>query len=451
MAAQNETGGIGSRPDANGRSGVEFVLRALESRNYRLFFAGQGISLIGTWIQRIAQSWLVYRLTDSVLLLGVVGFSTQIPTFLMAPFAGVIVDRRNRYRILVAAQILAAIQAAVLAALVLTDRVHVWHIIVLGVFLGLVNAFDMPARQSLVVQMIERREDLSNAIALNSTMVNGARLIGPTIAGLVISAVGEGLCFLLNAVSFLAVIFALLAMRLNVESAGKPKGSMLPDLKEGFRYCFGFPPIRSILLLLALVSIMGMPYAVLMPVFAKDILHGGAHTLGFLMGAVGTGALVGAVYLASRKTVLGLGRLIALSAIVFGGGLVLFSFSRQMWLSMALLFFAGMGMMMQMAASNTVLQTIVDDDKRGRVMSFYAMSFFGMVPLGSFLAGGLGSRIGTPATVALGGASCILGGLLFLYRLPSIRALVRPIYQQKGILPEVASGLQSANSTHDRP
>jgi MFS family permease len=435
----------------NNKSGLRFILRALGSRNYRLFYGGQGISLIGTWMQRIAQGWLVYRLTDSVFLLGIVGFSTQIPTFLAGPFAGVIVDQRNRYRILLATQILAAIQALILAILILTNTVQVWHIIVLGVFLGLINAFDMPSRQSLLVEMIENREDLSNAIALNSTMVNGARLLGPTIAGLLIAAVGEGVCFLINAISFLAVIAALLAMKLDLPNIRKSRGDLYTDLKEGFKYAFGFPPIRSILLLLALVSIMGMPYAVLMPIFARDILHGGPHTMGFLMGAVGFGALTGAIYLASRRTVIGLGKVIAFAAALFGAGLILFSLSKILWLSMAMLFFVGMGMMMQMAASNTVLQTIVDDDKRGRVMSFYSMSFFGMAPLGSLLAGSLGSKIGTPATVAIGGISCILGAMLFLHKLRDLKKLIRPIYIRKGIIPEVAAGLQAADNLSRPP
>ncbi len=255
----------------------------------------------------------------------------------------------------------------------------------------------------------------------------------------------------MNASSFFAVILALLAMKFKPGNIKKPKTKMLSDFKEGFKYAFGFPPIRSILMLLALVSIMGMPYTVLMPVFARDILHGGPHTLGFLMGSVGSGALVGALYLASRKTVVGLEKVITFAATTFGGGLVLFSFSRNLWLSMALLFFVGMGMMMQMAASNTVLQTIVDDDKRGRVMSFYAMSFFGMAPLGSVLAGSLGSRIGTPITVMMGGICCIIGALFFFSNLPALRKLVRPIYIKKGILPEVAAGLQAANSLNERP
>lgn len=439
-----------NKPDSNSKSGVRFILRALESRNYRLYFGGQGISLVGTWIQRIAQSWLVYRLTGSVFLLGIVGFSTQIPTFLVAPFAGVFTDQKNRYTILLVSQILAAIQALILAVLVLTDYVQVWHIIVLGVILGIINAFDMPSRQSMLVEMIEHREDLSNAIALNSTMVNGARLIGPPVAGIMIGAFGEGICFLLNAGSFCAVILALLAMRLKPQVIKKRQASFLDDFKGGFAYAFGFAPIRAILLLLALVSIMGMPYAVLMPVFAKDILHGGPHTLGFLMGSVGMGALAGALYLASRKTVVGLDKGISLAAITFGAGLILFSFSRYVWLSMILLFFVGMGMMMQMAASNTVIQTIVDDDKRGRVMSFYAMAFFGMAPLGSLIAGSLGSRIGTPTTVLLGGLCCIIGGLVFLRKLPVIRTLMNPIFVKKGILPEVAAGLQATNSVDGR-
>ena len=436
---------------AEEKSGLKFVLRALSSRNYRLYFGGQGVSLIGTWMQRIAQSWLVYRLTDSVFLLGLVGFSTQIPTFLLGPLAGVIVDQRSRYHILLATQILATLQAVVLAVLVLTGYVQVWHIIVLGVFLGLVNAFDMPSRQSLLVELIERREDLSNAIALNSTMVNGARLLGPTIAGVLVAAVGEGGCFVLNAVSFLAVIGALLAMKLKPSEIKPKRGQFLRNFREGFRYSFGFAPIRSILLLLALVSIMGMPYAVLMPVFARDVLHGGPDTLGFLMGAVGTGALAGALYLASRRTVLGLGRVIALAAVVFGAGLTAFSLSRYFAFSMVAMFFTGAGMMMQMAASNTVIQTIVDDNMRGRVMSFYAMSFFGMAPLGSLLAGSLGGKIGAPATVMLGGIACILGGLVFMRKLPALRKLVRPIYAKKGILPEVAAGLQASSSIDGRP
>jgi MFS family permease len=440
-----------NRNNTKSKTSIRFALRALRYRNYRLYFGGQGISLVGTWMQRIAQSWLVYRLTDSVFLLGIVGFCTQIPTFLAGPFAGVIVDRRNRYHILIVTQILATIQASILAILILTNTVQVWHIVVLGIFLGLINAFDMPSRQSLLVEMIENREDLSNAIALNSSMVNGARLLGPTIAGILIAIVGEGICFLLNALSFVAVIIALLAMRLNLQHLGKSKRHLFTDLKEGFKYAFGFPPIRSILLLLALVSIMGMPYAVLMPIFARDILHGGPHTMGFLMGSVGAGALIGAMYLASRRSVIGLDKVISLAAGTFGLGLILFSFSRITWLSMAFLFFAGMGMMMQMAASNTLLQTLTDDDKRGRVMSFYGMAFFGMAPLGSLIAGSLASKIGTPATVVVGGLTCILGALLFIRHLPTFIKSVLPIYARKGIIPEITQGLAAPDGPNLRP
>ncbi|HOP06674.1 MAG TPA: MFS transporter [candidate division Zixibacteria bacterium] len=436
--------------DNNGTSSIKFVLRALQSRNYRLYFMGQGVSLIGTWIQRIAQGWLVYRLTDSVFLLGIVGFSSQLPTFLVAPFAGVLVDRFSRYRILLTAQIISAIQATILAILVLTNLVEVWHIIALGVLLGLVNAFEMPSRQSLMIEMIEHREDLSNAIALNSTMVNGARLIGPTVAGVVIAAVGEGACFALNAASFIAVIAALLAMRLKPQQHRKSSGNMLADFKDGFKYVFGFAPMRGILLLIALVSIMGMPYAVLMPAIARDVLHGGPHTLGFLMASVGFGALAGAAFLASRRTIVGLGNVISISALIFGVGLIAFSLSRQLWLSMVLLFFVGMGMMLTLASSNTVLQSIVDDDKRGRLMSFYAMSFFGMAPLGSLMAGSLASRIGTPGTILAGGVACVVGALIFMMRLPAHGKLVQPIYLAKGILPEVAEGLRAANSLNER-
>ena len=422
------------------------AVRALRSRNYRLYFGGQGISLIGTWMQRIALSWLVYRMTHSVFLLGIVGFFGQAPTFVAGPFAGVLVDQRNRYHILIATQVLAMIQALILAILVLTNTVQVWHIIVLGIFLGLINAFDVPARQSLLVEMIENREDLSNAIALNSSMVNGARLLGPSIAGILIAIVGEGICFLLNALSYIAVIVALLAMRLNLQHIHKSKGAMLDDLKDGFKYAFGFPPIRSVLLLLSLVSLMGMPYAVLMPIFAKDILGGGPHTLGFLMASVGAGALVGAFYLAARKSVVGLSKILAMAAAVFGIALILFALSKNMWLSMALLLFAGMGMMMQMAISNTILQTIVDDDKRGRVMSFYTMAFFGMTPIGSLLAGTLASEIGAPATVIVGGVCCIIGALLFYREIPAHSKLVYPIYVRKGILTDSADDSESRPS-----
>lgn len=391
------------------------LVRALRHRNYRLFFGGQSISLIGTWMQRLALSWLVYRLTGSALLLGLVSFVSQLPTFVLAPFAGVWSDWGNRQRILIFTQALAMLQAGVLAALVLTSAIAVWQVVLLGIFLGLVNAVDMPVRQAFVVEMIEDREDLGNAIALNSSMVNGARLIGPSIAGVLVGALGEGVCFLLNSLSYLPVIAALAAMRVKPRGprAGAVRLRVWAELREGFDYAFRSPPIRAILLLLAVVSLLGMPYTVLMPVFAREVLHGGPSTLGFLMGAVGFGALLGAIYLASRRGVLGLGRFIALASTIFGLGLIAFSLSRRLWLSLALLLIAGFGMTAQAAASNTVLQTIVAEDKRGRVMSLYTMAFMGMFPFGGLLAGGLAGLIGPTETVLLGGASSILSALLF--------------------------------------
>ena len=429
---------------ANELKWFKIIFRSLQYRNYRLFFTGQTISLTGTWIQRIALPWLVYRLTGSAFLLGVVGFAGQIPTFLLAPFAGVLADRWNRYHILIATQILAMIQALALAFLFFSGAIEVWHIILFGIFLGFVNAFDMPARQSFVVEMIENREDLGNAIALNSSMVNSARLLGPSIAGVLIAATSEGICFLLNGLSYLFVIVSLLMMKVTPRKIKTLDTQVLQGLKEGFSYAFGSAPIRSIILLLGLVSLMGMPYTVLMPVFAKEILHGDSHTFGFLMGASGIGALAGALYLASRKSVLGLGKIIPLSAAIFGFGLIAFSLSRLFLLSLILMLITGLGMIMQMAASNTIIQTIVDDDKRGRVMSFYMMAFIGTAPFGSLLAGGLASSLGAPNTLIIGGASCILGAVIFARRLPDLRKMVHPIYVRLGIIPEVASGIQTA-------
>jgi len=407
------------------KSGSAWLLRSFKYRNYRLFFGGQGISLTGTWLQNIAVSWLVYRLTNSALLLGVVGFAGQIPAFLVTPLAGVLVDRWNRHRILVVTQTLAMLQAFFLAFLVLTGHITVWQVITLAVFLGLVNAFDMPARQSFMVEIVERREDLGNAIALNSSMFNGARLLGPSVAGMLIAAVGEGGCFLLNGVSYLAVIAALLAMKVAPKELVVKQSRMLQGLREGFVYAYGYAPIRLVLMLLALISLAGMPYAVLMPVFAREILHGGAHTLGFLVGFSGVGALVGAVFLASRRSSGGLAKNIPVAAGVFGAGLIAFSQSRTLWLSLLLMLFTGFGMMVQMASSNTFIQTIVEDDKRGRVMSFYTMSFMGMIPFGSLLGGALASRIGAPATLLWGGITTILGAAVFTGKLPLLEEALR--------------------------
>lgn len=421
------------------------MVRALRHRNYRLFFSGQTVSLIGTWMTRIATGWLVYRLTRSALLLGLVGFAGQIPSFLLAPLAGVLVDRWNRHRLLIVTQVLAMLQSAALAVLTLSGLITIWHVLLLSLFQGAINAFDMPARQAFVVEMVERREDLSNAIALNSSMVNAARLLGPSIGGVIIAAVGEGWCFALDAASYLAVIASLLLMRIapRMRPAGA-QAKMLVQLREGWRYVAGSAPIRSILLLLALISLAGMPYTVLMPVFASVVLHGGPHTLGFLMGATGVGALLGAVFLANRRSVLGLGKMIPLMAGLFGAGLIGFSLSRSLWVSLVLLLVTGLGFMVQMAASNTLIQTLVEDDKRGRVMSFYTMAFMGTTPFGSLLAGTLANRIGAPRTLLLGGVGCIAGALWFARLLPSLREGVRPIYIRMGILPEMAEGIGSA-------
>jgi len=428
-----------------------FLVRALRYRNYRLFFGGQSISLVGTWITRVATSWLVYRLTSSALLLGVVGFAGQIPTFILGPFAGVWVDRWSRHRALIYTQILSMLQSFALAGLALSGRISVFHILWLSAVQGLINAFDMPARQAFVVEMVENREDLANAIALNSSMVNAARLIGPSLAGIIIAVAGEGYCFLLDGISYIAVIVSLLLMHITRPFMRAEMRNVVEELKEGWSYVVGFPPIRTILILLAVVSLVGMPYTVLMPIFAGEILHGGAHTLGFLMGASGVGALAGAISLAARKSVLGLGSMIAISSALFGGGLVAFAVSRMLWLSLLLMLVTGFAMMQQMAASNTVLQTIVPDDKRGRVMSYYSMAFMGMAPFGSLLAGELAARIGAPATLLIGGTACVAVALWFWGRLPLIRRLVRPIYMELGIIPELASGIQSASALRTPP
>jgi len=421
------------------------IFRTLRYRNFRLFFAGQGISVVGTWMQQVAMGWLVYRLTSSALLLGVVGFASQIPTFVLSPFAGVIADRANRHRLLIITQTLSMVQALILAALTLTGTIQVWHIITLGFLLGCINSLDIPVRQSFLVELVEKKENLANAIALNSLMFNSARLVGPSIAGIVVAVFGEGICFLINGISFLAVIWSLALMKVLPRQPRHKDTRILDGAREGFTYAFGFAPIRFILSLLGVTSLVGMSYVVLMPVFARDILKGGAQTLGFLVASAGVGALIATVYLASRKTVLGLGRLIPISASTFAAGIMLFSLSRNLWLSMALLAVAGFGMMANMAACNTILQTIADDDKRGRVMSFYTMAFMGVAPLGSLIAGALAGRIGVTATLVIGGSLCIAASAVFATKLPAIRALVHPIYRKIGIIPEVASGVNVAS------
>ncbi len=418
------------------KSIINLTLISLRNRNYRLFFFGQTASLVGTWMQVVAMSWLVYHLTNSALLLGLVGFFSQIPAFFIAPFAGVFIDRWNKHRILVITQILSMLQALALAVLTLTGTINIWHIVALSLSLGFINAFDMPARQAFVVEMVEKRSDMANAIALNSAMVNASRLIGPAVAGILVALVGEGYCFLINAISFMAVIAALLAMKIkkiHPVSSGK---NVLHEVREGFRYAFGSTPIRWLLILLGIVSIAGMPYAVLMPIFAKDILKGSSYTLGFLMASSGVGALIGGIYLAARKTVLGLGKILAAAAAIFGAGLIFFGISKILWLSLVMMVFTGFGMLINIAAVNTILQTITEDDKRGRVMSFYTMAFIGLTPIGNLLAGILAEAIGAPNTVIISGAVCILGAIIFSIKLPAIKLAAKPVYIEKGIITE---------------
>jgi len=424
-------------------SGVSlaFMLRAFRYRNYRLFFGGQIVSLTGTWITTTATSWLVYRLTGSAVLLGVVGFASQFPASLLTPFAGIFVDRWNRHRLLIGTQTASLIVAFVLATLTLTGLITVPVIIVISVVQGLVNAFDLPCRQAFVVSMIEDKDDLPNAIALNSSMFNSARLLGPSIAGAIIAVSSEGWCYLIDGVSYMAVIVALLRMRV---AAGRPDvrqhAGVIEQFKEGWRYAFGSPPIRAIIALLAIVSLVGVPYSVLMPIVAGEVLGGGAHTLGFLMTASGGGALIGAIWLAGRKSVVGLSRVIPAAAGLFGSGLIAFSFSRSLWLSLACLVVTGLGLMVQAACSNTVLQTIVDDGKRGRLMSFFLMAYLGTAPLGSLLAGFLSARIGVQQTLLAGGLCCILGALWFANYLPAIHGSIHPIYARMGLMPQVSAG-----------
>jgi MFS family permease len=409
--------------------------RALRHRNFRLYFAGQGTSLMGTWMTRLATSWLVYRMTHSALLLGVVSFAGQIVTFLLGPMAGVWVERLDRRKLLVWTQALAAVQSLAMAALTLAGRIKLWEIIALAALQGAINAFDMPGRQSFLVQMVEDREDLPNAIAINSSMVNAARLVGPALAGVVVAAFGEGWCFLIDGVSYFAVIASLAMMRITPQEARRHGQSMLVQMREGWEYVRGFVPIRTILILFAVVSLMGWPYAVLLPIFAGQVLHGGAHTLGWLTGASGVGALVSALSLAVRKTVVGLTRMIQVAAAMFGAGLILFGFSHVLWLSLVLLLFVGFGMMQCAAAVNTVIQSLVTEDKRGRVMSYYTMAFVGTAPFGSLLAGMLAHKIGAPHTVMITGACCVLGAVWFTARLPAVNLEMRPVYEARGLLP----------------
>ena len=414
--------------------------RALRHRNFQLFFSGQLISLIGTWMQSVAQSWLVYRLTGSALLLGSVGFASQIPVFLFSPLGGITADRLNRRHIVISTQVASMLLAFILAALTLFHKVHVWHVFVLASLLGVVNAFDIPGRQSFLVEMVGK-DDLMNAIALNSSMFNGARVIGPAIAGILVAKIGEGWCFFANAVSYIAVIIGLLLMKVH-SPARAAMASPFEHMMEGFRFVDRTAPIRALLLLLGLVSLMGMPYVVLMPIFADQVLHGGARELGILMGATGVGALLGALTLAFRQGVKGLGRWVAWCCAGFGTSLAVFALSHTFWISVLLLLPVGYTMMLQMACSNTLIQVMVPDALRGRVMAVYSMMFMGMAPIGALLGGVLADRLGAPRTVAIGGLACLLGACWFALHLPKIRVEARRL-----IVAQAAAGGEPSEMT----
>jgi len=415
-------------------------LRALRHQNFRLFAAGQLISLVGTWMQQVAQSWLIYRLTDSALLLGAIGFANQIPVFFLGAIGGHVADRYDRRRVLLITQTASMILAFALAALTLTGLVREWHLFVLSVLLGIVNAFDIPARQAYLVQLVDR-EDLINAIALNSSMFNGARIVGPAIAGLLVAAIGEGWCFFANAVSYIAVIIGL--MMINTPRFVAQQGrSVWANITEGFRFVGRAAPVRALLLLIGAVSFAAMPYSVLMPLFADRVLHAGARGLGILMGAAGAGALIGSLALASRSSVKGLGRWVAISCAIFGAALAAFAMSRTFALSAALLVVAGGAVMVQMASSNTLIQSMVPDELRGRVMSVYIMMFVGLGPIGALLAGSIAERIGAPLTVAGGGIITVLAAIVFFLRLPSLRNEARQL-----IIAQQTAGGEPAEQT----
>ncbi len=414
------------KPGLEDSGRIPQMLRALRHRNFQLFFSGQLISLIGTWMDNIAEAWLVYRLTGSSLLLGTVAFAGQIPVFLLAPIGGMVADRFNRQRVVIATQACSMVLAGILAVLTLTGRVKVWEVVVLAALMGAVNAFDIPARQAFLVDMVGR-EDLMNAIALNSSMFNGARVIGPSIAGILVASIGEGWCFAANSISYIAVIIGLLLMHVNRAPVEMRRVSPFEHIVEGFRFVWNTGPIRALLLLLGLVSLVAMPYSVLMPIFAAKILHGNARTLGLLMGATGVGALGGALTLASRSGVKGLGRWVAIACASFGAFLILFSLSRWHLLSVALLIPVGFAMMVQMASSNTLIQAMVPDRLRGRVMAVYSMMFMGMAPIGSLLSGWSADHIGAQWTLAIGGVGAIVGAAFFARNLPKIRVEAREL------------------------
>jgi MFS family permease len=419
-------------PATPSQNRVKLLLRALRHRNFQLFFVGQLVSLTGTWMQTVAQSWLVYKMTGSSLLLGTVGFASQIPVFLLAPIAGAVADRVNKHRVVVATQSSAMVLAAMLTVLTFTGEVQVWHIIVLSSMLGIVNAFDVPARQAFIVEMVGK-EDLMNAIALNSSMFNGARVVGPAVAGILVAQIGEAWCFFANSVSYIAVIAGLLMMTLPRKAPASSDASAMEQIVEGFRYVRTTKPVVTLLLLVGLISLVGMPYTVLMPIFADQILHGGASGLGILMGATGTGALLGALTLATRSGLKGISRWIAMSCAGFGASLIVFSFSKSFWLSVAVLVPAGFSMMLQMACTNTLLQTMVPDRLRGRVMAFYSMMVMGMAPFGALFAGAVANRLGAPLTVAVGASTCVVGAGIFYGYIPKFRTETRKLIVAQGL------------------
>lgn len=439
--------GLGARSASRDKHmDLKWMTRALRSRNYKLFFCGQIVSLVGNWMTSVALSWLVYKLTGSTLLLGTVAFVSQIPALLLGPFAGVWIDRLNRLRVLKWTQTAAMLQSFALALLTLSHRITVRDILILGAIQGAINALDMPARQAFVVQMVEDKADLPNAIALNSSMVNAARLVGPALAGAIIAVSGEGWCFLLDGFSYLAVLASMFFMRVAPQPAPKNLMAPLAAFKDGWAYVSHFAPVRAILLLMASVTLLSLPYAVLMPAVATKVLHGDSHALGYLMGASGVGALCGALFLASRKSVLGLGRIIPLATCTLGIGLIAFSLSSHLWLSIALMPLAGFGFMVQMASCNTLMQTLVPDEKRGRAMSFFAMSFQGTMPFGSLFAGALSNQFGPMPTIFISGVCALFVAAAFFFHLPSLRDDVRTIYQAKGILSPEIAGVANAST-----
>jgi MFS family permease len=401
------------------------MFRAFASCNYRLYFAGQLVSLIGTWMTQTASLWIIYKLSHSTWILGVAGFCSLAPAFFLGPVAGVWVDRVNRYRLLLFTQVLAMGQSFALAYFTLNGTIDILHLLLLNLFQGLINAFDLPARQALVVEFVGKKEHLGNAIALNSSLFNLSRLVGPALAGFAIAAWGAGICFLLDGASYLAVIGCLLAMRLPKREKIRPSGHPLHQLREGFHYVWQHEPIRALLGLVAMISFWGFAFAVLAPYFARDVFKGDARTLGFLMMASGLGALLGALYLSTRRDIKGLGLVMVGGTVLQGCGLIAVSWATWLPAALACLVATGMGGVLIIAASNTVVQTLVTDDKRGRVMSFFTMAFMGTMPVGNLAIGALAQRWGAVSTLQISGLGCLIAGLLFYRKLPRLREAMR--------------------------